>query len=253
MNTNSQHKIDYLLYLADTALILGQRLGEWCGHGPVLEQDIAMTNISLDYIGRSRLLYQYIATLSETETDEDRLAFLRDEREFKNVLLAEHPNVDFAYSVGRQFLLEAFHFPYYTALKNSADPQLAAIAEKTVKETAYHLKWSAEWVIRLGDGTSVSNQKMQTALDELWSYTGELFTPATYEQSMLEEQVAPDLSLIQNSWNQKVQQVLAEATLVQPQNQWMQSGGKTGIHTEAMGYILADMQYMQRSYPGLTW
>jgi len=251
MNIHSQHKIDYLLYLADTALILGQRLGEWCGHGPVLEQDIAMTNISLDYIGRSRLLYQYIATL--TESDEDRLAFLRDEREFLNVLLAEHPNVDFAYTVARQFLLEAFHFPYYSELKNSSDLQLAAIAEKTVKETAYHLKWSAEWMIRLGDGTEISHQKIQTALNELWSFTGELFDPADYETFMLQESIAPDLNSINKSWKEKVQQVISEATLTMPENQWMQSGGKQGIHTEAMGFILTEMQYMQRSYPGLTW
>lgn len=253
MEINLQHKIDYLLYLADTALILGQRLGEWCGHGPVLEQDLAMTNISLDYIGRSRLIYQYVASISESETDEDRLAFLRDEREFKNLLLAEHPNVDFAYTVARQFLLDAFQFPYFTALSKSSDSQLAGIAEKTVKETAYHLKWSAEWLIRLGDGTDVSHQKIQTAINELWPFTGELFTATDYELSMLEMQIAPDLQRIQMSWNEKLREVLSEAKLSMPENQWMQSGGKNGLHTEAMGYILTEMQYMQRSYPGLTW
>ncbi len=246
-------KINFLLYLADTALILGQRLGEWCGHGPVLEQDMAMTNISLDYIGRSRLLYQYAASLHNEKTDEDQLAFLRDERNFYNVLLVEQANTDFAFTVARQFFLESFQYPYFTALKDSADPQLAAIAEKTVKETAYHLKWSAEWMIRLGDGTPVSHEKIQTAVNELWSYTGELFMPASYELDMQSSGMAPDLKSIQENWNAKVQLVFNEAGLEKPKDQWMQSGGKAGTHTELLGFILTDMQYMQRSYPHLNW
>ena len=248
-----ESKIQYLLHLADNALILGQRLGEWCGHGPVLEQDMAMTNISLDYLGRARLLYQYVAELKNDQSTEDTLAFLRDEWEYKNVLLVEQPNIDFAYTVARQFFLDAFHYPYFTSLKFSTDKRLAEIAEKTVKETAYHLKWSGEWVIRLGDGTDISKQKMQTAINELWTYTGELFEATDYEQKMIAEKIAPELSAIQNAWTAKTDEVLSIAGLQKPIAGWMQSGGKLGKHSEHLGYILADLQYMQRAYPGMEW
>ena len=249
----TEAKINYLLSLADNALILGQRLGEWCGHGPVLEQDIAMTNISLDYLGRATLLFQYAAELKNDKSTEDSLAFLRDEWEYKNLLLVEQPNIDFAYTVVRQFFLEAFHFPYFTLLKSSTDQRLASIAEKTVKETAYHLKWSGEWMIRLGDGTDISHQKMQTAVNELWAYTGELFETTEYEQLMIAEKVAPELSEIRSVWNIKMDEVLKEACLQKPSASWMQTGGKHGRHSENLGFILADLQYMQRTYPGMEW
>lgn len=246
-------KIYYLLHLADNALILGQRLGEWCGHGPVLEQDMAMTNISLDYLGRARLLFQYAAELKNENATEDTLAFLRDEWEYKNALLVEQPNIDFAYTVARQFFLDAFHYPYFLALKSSTDKRLAEIAEKTVKESAYHLKWSGEWVIRLGDGTDASKQKMQTAINELWTYTGELFDVTDYEQHMIATGIAPDISQIKSEWETKVDAVLNEAGLIKPGAMWMQTGGKNGRHSEHLGYILADIQYMQRAYPGMEW
>ncbi|MBK9223172.1 MAG: phenylacetate-CoA oxygenase subunit PaaC [Saprospiraceae bacterium] len=246
-------KIQYLLHLADNALILGQRLGEWCGHGPVLEQDIAMTNISLDYIGRARLLYQYAAELQGPDSTEDQLAFLRDEWDYKNCLLVEHPNVDFAYTVARQFFMDAFQFPYFMILCSSNDKRLSSIAEKTVKETAYHLKWSAEWMIRLGDGTEISNQKIQIAVNDLWSFTGELFESSPYEDQMIKEGIIPDISAIKDQWFSKIQEVFERAHIVKPSSEWMQTGGKSGQHTEQLGYILASLQYMQRAYPGLVW
>ncbi len=251
--TETQAKIDYLLHLADNALILGQRLGELCGHGPVLEQDMAMSNIALDYLGRARLLYQYAAESKAGQNTEDSLAFLRDEWEYKNVLLVEQPNEDFAYTVTRQFFLDAFHFPYFSVLKASTDKRLSEIAEKTVKESAYHLRWSGEWMIRLGDGTDVSHEKIQTAVNELWTYTGELFEASSYENLMIQNGIAPELQEIKKIWDHKVEAVLKEAKLQMPESEWMQTGGKTGRHSEKLGYILTDLQYMQRSFPGMEW
>ncbi len=252
MNT-SQAKIQYLLHLGDNALIMGQRLGEWCGHGPVLEQDMAMTNISLDYIGRARLLFQYVAELQQPTVTEDDVAFMRSEWEYRNLLLTEQDNGDFAHTVVRQFFLEAFQFPYFSALAKSSDARIAAIAEKTVKETAYHLKWSSEWLIRLGDGTEESHQRVQRAVDILGPYTGEMFAESSYEQAMVHEGVAPNLQMIRDSWQHKIQSVFEEATLPPLEVKWMQKGGKDGRHSEHLGYILADLQYMQRAYPGLEW
>lgn len=243
----------YLLHLADNAVILGQRLGEWCGHGPVLEQDMAMTNIALDYIGRARLLYQYAAELNGNAQTEDQIAFLRNEWEYRNLLLVEQANGNFAQTIARQFFLEAFHFPYFQALVNSTDATLAAIAEKTLKETSYHLKWSSEWVLRLGDGTEVSHHKMQDAVDELWSFTGEMFAESDYEKEMSRQGVSPDLNRIRELWMKKVLSILEQANLKVPQSSWMQSGGKQGNHSEHLGYILAEMQYMQRAYPNMEW
>jgi ring-1,2-phenylacetyl-CoA epoxidase subunit PaaC len=252
MNIN-EAKIKYLLHLADNALILSQRLGEWCGHGPVLEQDMAMTNIALDYIGRARLLYQYAAAGMGDQTSEDQLAFLREEKEYLNFLLVEQANTDFAYTVARQFFLDAFHFPYFMALKTSSDKHLADIAEKTVKESAYHLKWSSEWMIRLGDGTEESHSKIQTAVDDLWSFTGELFDESPFEKNMSAEGIAPAIQSIKKLWMDKLVEIFTAAKLKQPVSDWSQTGGKSGIHTEHMGYLLAEMQYMQRTYPGMEW
>lgn len=246
--------VDYTLHLADNTLILGHRISEWCGHGPVLEQDIAMANIALDCIGQARNFYQYAATLSGNGATEDSLAYLRDVMEFKNCLLVEQPNGDWGQTILRQFFFSAYQHLLYQQLKNSADPQLAAIAEKALKEVTYHLRWSSEWVIRLGDGTDESKQRMINATENLWTYTGELFMPATYETKALEEGFGADVSSLKNSWNKKVSDIFEEATLpVPPAGAWMQSGGKNGIHSEHLGFVLAEMQFLQRAYPGAEW
>lgn len=243
----------YILHLADNGLILGQRLGEWCGHGPVLEQDIAMTNISLDLIGQARLLYQRAAEFGEYGTTEDDLAFLRKEHEYLNCLLVEQPNGDFAQTIARQFFYDVFHFQNLERLCNSNDEQLAAIAVKSLKEVKYHLKFSSDWVLRLGDGTEESHKRMQKAVQALWRYTGELFQSTDYEIHAEELGVRPGDQDMKDSWEQKVTSVLTEATLVVPDVPFMQSGGKNGVHTEHMGFILSELQYMQHTYPGVKW
>lgn len=240
--------IDYTLHLADTNLILAQRNAEWCGHGPILEQDIAITNISLDLLGQSRNFYQYAATLIGNGATEDSLAYLRTEREFKNCLLAEQPNGDWAQTILRQFFLSAYQFLLYEKLQNSNDEQIAAIAAKALKEVIYHQRWSSEWVVRLGDGTEESHQRMLHAIDELWRYTGELFIAADYEAA-----AGFDIALLKEDWMKKVTLVFEEATLPVPEKMFMQSGGKTGTHTEHLGYILTELQYLQRTYPNAEW
>lgn len=241
-------KTDYLLHLADSNLILAQRNAEWCGHGPILEQDIAITNISLDLLGTSRNFYQYAAMLIGGEATEDSLAYLRTEREFKNYLLAEQPNGDWGQTILRQFFISTFQHQLYTALKSNPDEQLAAICAKALKEVTYHLRWSSEWVVRLGDGTEESHQRMLTAIDELWRYTGELFIPADYET-----EIGIDVAGFKEAWMVKVNSVFEEATLPVPDKTFMQTGGKTGVHTEHLGFILTDLQYLQRTYPGAKW
>jgi ring-1,2-phenylacetyl-CoA epoxidase subunit PaaC len=243
---------DFVLFLADTNLILGQRNAEWCAHGPILEQDIAITNISLDLIGQSRNFYQYAAELlnqhsGKADITEDSLAYLRTEREFKNLLITELPNQDWAHTVLRQFFYSIYFQSLYQRLMTGADVQLAAIAEKSLKEVTYHIKWSSEWVIRLGDGTVESREKMLVALQNLWPYTGEFFMPAPYET------LISDYNSIHDEWMAKVAPVLLQATLEVPRDTFMQKGGKLGIHTEHMGFILTDLQYLQRTYPGAEW
>ena len=262
----SSHLINYTLHLADTTLILSQRNSEWCGHGPILEQDIAITNISLDLLGQSRNFYQYAAELinekSETAESEvppcggfrgateDSLAYIRKEREFKNLLLVEQPNGDWGQTILRQYLFSQFQYLLYEKLQTSSDAQLSAIAAKAIKETTYHLRWSSEWVIRLGDGTEESHTRMVKAIDELWRYTGEMFEPAAYENII-------DITAIKEEWQQKVNTVFNEASLIPPSGNggaaFMQTGGKEGKHTEHLGYILTELQYMQRAYPGAQW
>ena len=240
--------IDFTLYLADTNLILAQRNAEWCGHGPILEQDIAITNISLDLLGQSRNFFQYAATLIGNNTTEDSLAYLRTEREFKNCLLVEQPNSDWGQTILRQFFFSAYQYLLYEKLQNSNDEQIAAIAAKALKEVTYHLRWSSEWVIRLGDGTEESHQRMLHAIDELWRYTGELFIATDYETA-----AGFDVSILKDSWMKKVTAVFDEATLPIPEKVFMQTGGKTGTHTEYLGYILTELQYFQRTYPNAEW
>jgi ring-1,2-phenylacetyl-CoA epoxidase subunit PaaC len=236
--------IDYTLYLADTALILSQRNAEWCGHGPVLEQDIAITNISLDLLGQSRNFYQYAAFLIGNDATEDSLAYLRKEREFRNLLLVEHPNGDWAQTILRQFFFSAFQKLLYEKLQHAEDPQWAAIAEKSLKETSYHLRWSSEWVIRLGDGTGESHQRMEAAIEALWKYTGECFMPASYEI-----EAGFDPSLLKDEWLKKVETILSEATLQVPPAVFMQSGGKTGTQLNTSGLFLLNCSICKEPIP----
>lgn len=239
--------------MGDNALILGQRLSEWCGHGPVLEQDIAITNIALDQVGQARSWLQYAAELEGKGRSEDDLAYLRSEYEYRNVLLVEQPNTDWAYTIVRQFLFDAFNYFLHTQLTDSKDPGVAAIAEKSLKEITYHLRYSSEWMIRLGDGTELSHGKMQQALDDLWDYTGELTLMHELDQYLLQEGIAPDLAAIQALYLAKVKEITNEATLELPASSFLQKGGKEGRHTEYMGFILAEMQSLQRQMPGLKW
>lgn len=247
MSSSPQYLIDYILHLADTTLILSQRNSEWCGHGPVLEQDIAITNISLDLLGQSRNFYQYAAALIGN-TDEDKLAYLRKEREYKNLLLVEQPNGDWGQTILRQYLFCQFQYLLFEQLQHSSDEQLAAITGKALKEITYHVRWSSEWVIRLGDGTEESHNRMLKAIDELWRYTGEMFIPAYNEK-----EINIDFTALQNKWIEKLSEVFTEATLPLPQKVFMQTGGKEGKHTEQLGYILTELQYMQRAYPNSQW
>ena len=248
--------INYILHLADNALIYGHRLSEWCGHGPILEVDMALSNIALDNIGAARSLYQYAAAIEGNGKTEDSYPYQRDVREFKNVLLVEMPNGDFADTIARSLFFDAYQFLFYTALQKSSDKQLASIAEKSLKEVTYHLRFSKEWTIRMGDGTEESKQKIQHAINELWSYTGEMFDASDVEKQMIETGIAPDIASLKPLWEQIISDTLEEATLsfpIQMQGAWFQKGGKTGVHTEYMGFLLAEMQYLQKSYPGLEW
>jgi len=245
--------VAYILHLADNALILGQRLSEWCGHGPILEQDMAMTNISLDLVGQSRSLFQLASDLEGMGKSEDDLAFLRVGIDYKNCLLVEQPNGDFALTIVRQFFYDAYNYHNYQALLKSNNEQLRAIAEKSLKEITYHLKWSSEWVIRLGDGTEESSLRVKNAILSLWKYTGELFTPVDYEIEAARSGLGVDLEKIEILWAEEVNKIFDLAGLKVPERGWMQKGGKKGAHTEHLGFILADMQYLQRTYPGQKW
>src|SRR5579863_4909083 len=229
--------IEYALHLADNALILGHRNSEWTGHGPILEQDIALSNIALDLIGQARYLYQYAAKLIGSDTTEDQLAYGRDSWDFRNCLLVEQENGDWGKTVLRQFLFSAWQFYFYGRLLHSQDRELAAIAEKSLKEVTYHLRWSGEWVIRLGDGTEESHSRMERALDQLWKFTGELFVPADFERALSAAGVAVDLASLDPLWRERVAEVLAEAQLPPPDAVWMQKAGKEGRHTEHLGYL----------------
>lgn len=245
--------IDYILHLADDTLILAQRNAEWCAHGPILEQDIAITNITLDLIGQARNFYQYAAAVSADGSTEDSLAYLRDVREFKNCLLVEQPNGDWGQTILRQFFFSTYQYLLYEQMQNCNDEQLSAIAAKSLKEVTYHLRWTSEWVIRLGDGTAESHERMLKAIIELWPYTGELFMPVNYELEAISNGIIPDLSILKNKWEEKVNDIFCEATLSYPEKTFQQSGGKSGAHSEELGYILADLQFMQRAYPGCEW
>jgi ring-1,2-phenylacetyl-CoA epoxidase subunit PaaC len=254
---NDRGLFDYLLRLADSDLILAQRLGEWVGHGPVLEEDIALTNVGLDLLGQARLWYAYAgeveARFAKRGRGEDELAFLRDSSGFRNLLIVEQPNGDYAQTMARQFYFDVWHQLLLTELARSPDPRIAEIAAKALKEVQYHVERSADWVIRLGDGTDLSHAKMQAAIDDLWMYTGEMFDADTTEQALAAERVGCDARLLEPTWRGRLAAVLEEATLELPAAAWMQSGGKCGVHTEHLGHLLSEMQWLQRAYPGAQW
>jgi ring-1,2-phenylacetyl-CoA epoxidase subunit PaaC len=243
----------YLLRLADDALVIGHRLSEWCGHAPTLEEDIALANLALDYVGQARSLYQYAAVVEDTGRGEDDLAYLRDAGAYSNLLLLELPNGDFAVTITRAFLYAALMHPFWMAAMAARDERLAAIAAKAEKEAAYHLRHTAEWVIRLGDGTAESKRRMEDALDDLWRYTGEMFDMDGTERELAAAGLAVDRAALRGTWDATVNEVLRRATLARPKDGYMQVGGRLGVHTEHLGYILADMQFLQRAYPGATW
>jgi ring-1,2-phenylacetyl-CoA epoxidase subunit PaaC len=271
--SSSLAHIAYILQIADNALVIGHRLSEWCGHGPALEQDIAITNTALDHIGQSRGAYQHAANLYNAlspdeqrrlftspaiqgvsdAVDEDDIAYLRDVWDFKNCLLTEQPNGDWAYTIARSFFYDTFQFLFYAELQKSPDEELAAIAEKSFKEVSYHRRWSSEWMIRLGDGTTESRERLQRAVDARWMFTGELFAPSAADQFAHDAGIGPDLASLKEPWMKYVRNIMDEATLTVPTEPWMQEGGKEGRHSEHLGYILAELQFMQRAYPNMEW
>jgi ring-1,2-phenylacetyl-CoA epoxidase subunit PaaC len=248
------NKFEYLLRQGDNALILSQQLSQLCGKGPALEEDMALTNVALDLLGQTRMWLTYAGEVEGHGRDEDRLAYLRDTREFRNCLLVEQPNGDYAQTLMRQFLFDTWHYFLMRGLLASSDRRIAEIAEKSVKEVTYHLRRSGDLVVRLGDGTDVSHRKMQDALDELWTYAGEMFIYDDVDQAMVAQGVAPAAASLRADFLAHVAEVLDEATLAMPPlDAYVQRGGKQGRHTERLGYILAEMQFLQRAYPGVEW
>ena len=243
----------YTLALADDALVLGHRLSEWIGYAPVLEEELALGNIALDFIGEARALYAYASTLEGKGRDEDALAYRRDAHEFLNLLLVEQPNGDFALTIARQVLCSAFLHPFWRELARARDEMLAAIAAKAEKEAAYHLRHAGEWLIRLGDGTQESHRRAQDALDELWPYTGEMFAVDDETEALIADGIAVDPVRLRPEWEGTVADLLARATLTRPVDGWMQQGGRQGHHSEHLGHLLAEMQFLQRAYPGAVW
>jgi ring-1,2-phenylacetyl-CoA epoxidase subunit PaaC len=243
----------YALRRADDALILGHRLSEWCGHAPMMEEDMALANMGLDLLGQARELYSYAAKVEDNGNDEDKFAYLRDVRQYRNLLLLEQPNGDFARTMTRQFFYAVFADLYWRAMMNSHDATLAAIAAKSEKESAYHVRHSSEWMIRLGDGTDESHRRAQTAVDDLWAYTGEMFEADDSERGLIDAGIAVDPAVLRPRWMETVSNVLREATLTLPGSDWMQQGGRSGRHSEHLGHLLSELQAMQRTFPGATW
>jgi len=243
----------YILRRADDALILGHRLSEWCGHAPMLEEDMALANMGLDLLGQARELYAYAAQVEGKGNDEDKFAYLRDVRQYRNLLLVEQPNGDFAHTMVRQFLYAVFVDLYWRAMTNSKDTTLAAIAAKSEKESAYHVSHSSEWIVRLGDGTEESHARAQAAIDDLWAFTGEMFETDDSERALVNSGVAVDPATLRPNWLKTVSNIVSDATLVLPTSEWMQKGGRSGRHSEHLGHLLSELQSMQRSFPGSAW
>jgi ring-1,2-phenylacetyl-CoA epoxidase subunit PaaC len=249
----AQALFGYVLRLGDLSLVLGQRLGEWVGHAPALEEDLGLANIALDLIGQARLLLSYAGEVEGRGRDEDQIAFLRDQGAYMNAVLVEQPNGDFGRTIVRQVLIDAFQLELYERLAASVDERLAAIAAKSVKEVRYHLRYSSGWLVRLGDGTEESRARAQAALESLWPYTVELFAEDDLDRDMADAGIAPRLSEMQAAWSARIDAILAEATLERPIDRPHAWYGKRGQHSEHLGYLLAEMQYMQRAYPGARW
>ena len=251
--TEAQH-LQAILRLGDDALVLGQRLSAWCGHGPILEEDIALSNTALDLIGQARNFYTLAAAREDQGRDEDALAFFRTDREFQNHLLLEQPNGHFGDTIVRQLFFSAFALERYAFLSRQlVDAEVAGIAAKAVKELQYHWEHAAQWVIRLGDGTEESHRKVQESVNELWPYTGEMFVADDVDTACQEAGMLPDLDVLQTAWRERIAACLERATLIQPEDGWMQRGGKQGIHSEHLSYMLAEMQVLPRTYPYATW
>lgn len=251
--TDNDMLFDYLLRLGDNSLILGQRLAEWCGHAPMLEEDLALTNIGLDLLGQARMFLSYAGDLEGKGRDEDRLAYFRDTKDWRNLLLLEQPNGDFAKTMARQFFFDSFQYLQFEALSSSSDDRLAGIAAKSLKETSYHRRHSADWVIRLGDGTDESHEKMQRAIDELWGYLPEMFEMDAVDDAIVADGIGVDVAGLRTKWDAYVNDVLAEATLTRPEDSWSVRGSREGKHSEHLGYILAEMQFLPRAYPDAKW
>ena len=248
------NKVNYLLRLGDNALILSQQLSQLCGKGPALEEDMALTNVALDLLGQTRLWYEYAAELEGAGRDEDKLAYHRDAHDFKNCLLLEQPNGNYADTMMRQFYFDTWHYFLIEGLTRSADPRIAAIAEKSLKEVTYHLRRSGDLIVRLGDSTELAHARTQAAADELWMYSGEVFAYDAIDDAMVADGIAPPAGELRAHWLAHVAEIFAEATLTMPPaDAWMQNGGKQGRHTEHLGFILAEMQFLQRAYPGAQW
>src|ERR1700754_4842767 len=243
----------YALRRADDALILGHRLSEWCGHAPMMEEDMALANMGLDLLGQARELYSYAAKVEANGNDEDKFAYLRDVRQYRNLLLLEQPNGDFARTMVRQFVYATFADLYWRAMMKSRDATLAAIAAKSEKESAYHVRHSSEWIIRLGDGTDESHRRAQVAVDDLWAYSGEMFEVDDSERGLIDAGIAVDPAVLRPRWLETVSNVLREATLTLPKSDWMQQGGRSGRHSEHLGHLLSELQSMPRTFPGATW
>jgi len=245
---------EYLLRLGDDRLILGHRLSEWCGHAPILEEDIALANIALDCIGQANAFLSLAAEVENKNRTEDDLAYFRDETEFKNLQLVEQPNIDFAYTIARQFFVDTFAVPFYEKLSESVHEELAGIAAKSLKEAKYHLRHSKTWMLRLGDGTEESHNKIQNAVDDLWTYTGELFFENEVDEKLMKENLVPSAKEIESSWKEEIEKVITEATLKLPEEPNTNlRAGRNGNHTEHLGHILAEMQIVARSHPGAKW
>lgn len=245
--------VDYVLRLGDLSLVLGQRLGEWIGHAPAIEEDLGLANTALDLIGQARLLLTYAGELEGRGRDEDAMAFLREERDYRNPTLVEQPNGDFGCTIVRQVLVDAFQVELYAGLERSADERLAAIAGKALKETRYHLRYSSGWLVRLGDGTEESHARVQTSLNNLWPYTYELFAEDEIDREMAERGISPRLGDLQVAWSARLDILLADATLRRPDDRPFRWFGKRGQHSEHFGHLLSEMQYLQRTYPGARW
>ena len=245
--------LNYCIALGDDSLTLGHRLSEWCRNGPFLEEDLALTNVSLDFMGRARLFYGYAAEVEGQGRSEDDLAYLRDCREYRNFLINELPNGDFAFTMARQLMVDNFDMGFFEGLTRSSDPMLAAIAAKAIKESRYHLRRSQDWIIRLGDGTQESHERTQNAFDQLWGYAAEMFELSEEEQQLVDAGIAVDRTALKAEWTTGMHAILKQATLDIPAQDWTIGGGRDGQHTEHLGFLLAELQFLQRSYPGLQW